>query len=169
MNISKTSLLAATFCALLALATPAAAQMGGGDMGGSEAPRRDPSEAYNAGLAAMEARNYAEAVRQFRSARRIAPNDPRINYALGVAYQAAGEPAEARTAFERTVRSNDAHPRAWLQLGLVALQLGDRPAAVAQQTALQQRIQNCDARCGDARRNEFQSAYNQLTSALATP
>lgn len=155
-------------CALVA--TPAAhAQMGGGVMGGSSAPQEDPTVPYNAGIAAFNAGNHAEAVRQLRAARRAAPNDNAINYALGLALNATGEKEDARQAFQRASRGRNAPYQARLQLGLVALELGDREAAVEQQTALQGLVTSCDARCGDQRRAELQSALDQLTRALTLP
>lgn len=143
------------------------AQMGGMAPSSTPAPARDPAIPYQAGVAAFNAGNYAEAIRQLRTARRARPNDGNINYALGLAYNANGEKEEARTAFERAVRANNAPIPARLQLGLVALQLGDRAAAREQQTALQSAIASCDAACGDARRNQMQLALDQLTRALA--
>ena len=101
--------------------------------------------------------------------RRARPSDGTINYALGLAYNANGEKEEAKTAFERAVRANNAPIPARLQLGLVSLELGDRETATAQQTALQRAVGSCDASCGDARRGQLQSSLDQLTRALATP
>ena len=92
-----------------------------------------------------------------------------INYALGLAYNANGEKEEAKTALERAVRAANAPVPAHLQLGLVAIQLGDRETATEQQTALQRAVAACDATCGDARRAQMQTALDQLTQALATP
>jgi tetratricopeptide (TPR) repeat protein len=153
-------------CALGAMAPAAYAQMGGGMMGGSSSPQEDPTVPYNAGLAAFNAGNHAEAVRQLRAARRAAPNDNAINYALGLALNATGEKEDARQAFQRAARGRNAPFQARLQLGLVSLELGDREAAVEQQTALQGMITSCDARCGDERRGQIQTALDQLTRAL---
>lgn len=150
--------------------TPSAyAQMGGGMAPSSSAPQQDPTVPYQAGVAALNAGNFPEAIRQLRTARRARPSDGAINYALGRAYNGNGETEEAKTAFQRAVRANNAPAQARLQLGLVALQLGDRETATEQQTALQRAISSCDARCGDARRGELQSSLDQLTRALATP
>src|SRR5690606_9483859 len=118
---------------------------------------------------AIEAQNYREAIRELREARRAAPNDGVINYALGVAYVGAGETNDARSAFERAVRARNAPAGAFAQLGLVYLELGRRDDAIAQQAALQARIGECGAECGEARRNELEAALNQLTQALNAP
>lgn len=157
---------------LACLVAPAAVADGGG--GGSmsapsSSPREDPAAAYQAGVTALQAQNYREAIRNFRTARRAAPNDAQINYALGLAYVGNNEADEAQEAFERSVRSSTAPAGAWLQLGLIHLQAGDREHAVEQQAALQSAIGACDASCGDQRRAQLQAAYDQLTTAINAP
>ncbi|MGE0742823.1 MAG: tetratricopeptide repeat protein [Hyphomonadaceae bacterium] len=159
--------LAAAFMGPIAAAAPSG---GGGGMGGGSPPQReDPQAAYQAGVAALNARNYQEAIRQFRTARRALPNDGTINYALGIAYVGNNEADDAREAFERSVRAPNAPAGAWLQLGTIYLQQGNRDGATAQQTALAQAIAACDAACGDARRAQLQAAHDQLTRALEAP
>lgn len=165
MASMKTALLAALGCALLT--TAAHAQMGGGMQ--STPQREDPTVPYQAGVAAFNAGDYPEAIRQLRTARRALPSDGNINYALGLAYNASGDKEEARTAFARAARARNAPIPTRLQLGLVALQLGDRETATEQQAALQDMIASCDAQCGDARRGQMQSAVTQLTQALEAP
>lgn len=161
----------ALVCAL-ALGAPIAFAAGSSSMGPSatpEAQRTDPAAAYQAGVAALNARDYQSAINHFRDARRGSPRDGAINYGLGLAYSGAGNQADAKASFERAVRADNAPAGAWLQLGLTNLQLGDRAGAEAQQTALQQRIAACDAACGDTRRAQYQAALEQLTAALASP
>jgi tetratricopeptide (TPR) repeat protein len=151
----------------LAWGPAAHAQMGGGmGMGSSSAPQQDPTIPYRAGVAALNAQNYAEAIRQLRQARRALPSDGNVNYALGLAYAGAGDKDEAKNSFARAVRASNAPVAAHLQLGLVSLELGDRDTALARQAALQQMLQACDAACGDARRGQLQTAYDQLSRAL---
>jgi Flp pilus assembly protein TadD len=137
---------------------------------GSMAPtpqHEDPSVPYQAGVAAFNAGNYAEAIRQLRTARRASPSDGVINYALGLAYNADGDKEEAKQAFERAVRARNAPVAAHLQLGLVSLELGDRETAGEQQSALQRQLNSCHSECDDVRRGQLQSALDQLTRALA--
>jgi tetratricopeptide (TPR) repeat protein len=162
MSFAKAVLLSAI---LISFGAPVAyAQMGGGMQ--STPQREDPAVPYQAGVAAFNAHNYPEAIRQLRAARRAAPSDGAINYALGLAYAANGDKSEAKSSFERAVSARNAPIPARLQLGLVALELGDRDTATEQQTALQRMITACDAQCGDARRGQMQSALDQLTRAL---
>ncbi|QGZ95889.1 tetratricopeptide repeat protein [Terricaulis silvestris] len=155
----------------------AMADGGGGGMGpstgssggGTNASRPDPAAAYQAGVAALQAQNYRDAIRSFREARRSAPNDSQINFALGLAYVGAGENDDARGALERAVRDENGPPGAWLQLGLTYIELGRRDDAVAQQAALAAKVAACDTACGDQRRAQLQLAHDQLTQALAAP
>jgi tetratricopeptide (TPR) repeat protein len=161
---------AALLCVVAAPLAHAAGSGGGGTtMPTPSASAQDPQAAYQAGVAALNAQNYREAIRQFRTARRAAPNSGVINFALGVAYAGANETDDAREAFQRATRAADAPAGAWLQLGLLHLAAGRRDEAVAQQTALSERISACDADCGDARRAQLQAAHDQLTQALAAP
>ncbi|MGQ0531442.1 MAG: tetratricopeptide repeat protein [Caulobacteraceae bacterium] len=153
-----------------ALAAPSGGGMGGGG-GGADMPssRDDPQAAYQAGVAALNAQNYREAIRQFRTARRAAPNNATLNYALARAYHGADDLDEAQRYYERSIAADNAPPGAWLQLGLLHLQAGRRDEAVAQQTALTSLVSACDAACGDARRAQLTAAHAQLTQALDTP
>jgi len=156
----------------LALSGAVALADGGGGSAGSPTatPRaEDPQAAYQAGVAALNAQNYAEAIRQFRTARRAAPSSGVINYALGTAYNGAGETNNARESFERAARASDAPPATRLQLGLIYIGQGQRTEAEAQQAALATQITVCDTSCGDARRAQLQAAHDHLARALAAP
>jgi tetratricopeptide (TPR) repeat protein len=162
----------AAIAAPLAFAAPGGGGMGGGGGGSSSmsTPRSgNPQADYQAGVEALQAQNYREAIRHFRSARRALPSDGVINYALGLAYVGNNDTDDARSSFERAVRADNAPPAARLQLGLVYLQLDRRDDAVAQQAALAEAISACDAECGDARRAQLQAAHDQLTQALQAP
>lgn len=167
----KSGLIAALLASAIAPWALADGGGGGGGMmtGPSVSSREDPAAAYQAGVAALNAQNYAEAVRQLRNARRAAPSDGIINFALGLAYSGAGDADEARGAFERAVRASNAPPAARLQLGLLYLQAGERERALAQQAALHEALEDCDSRCGDGRRAQLQAAYDQLTAAINAP
>lgn len=151
------------------LAAPAFAQMGGGGGMTSSGPAAPDSGAYDRGIVAYQANNYADAVRHLRNARRPAPYHGGVNYTLGLAYLGLGDKEQARESFGRAVRDRTAPPAAWLQLGTLALEAGDRDAAVTQQTALERQLRSCTSSCDAQRRTNLQSAYDQLTRLLATP
>jgi tetratricopeptide (TPR) repeat protein len=147
----------------------AAGSSGGGSMSSTPSNREDPQAAYQAGVAAMNAQNYREAIRQFRAARRGLPDNSTINFALGRAYVGNNEDGEAQDAFERAIADAAAPVGAWLELGRLHLRAGHREQATAIQTALTNKVAACDAACGDARRAQLQSALTQLTQALEAP
>lgn len=171
---------------LASIAPSAFADGGGGGSIGSSMPQNtngmpsghsrrhqaqiDPQAAYQAGVAALQAQNYQEAITQFNSALTVLPDNGTINYALGLAYSGNSDKPHARDAFAHAVRADDAPVGARLQLGLISLQLGDRPAAETQQQALQAAVTACVApACTDQRHAQLQAALNALTQALAAP
>lgn len=169
-------LTATTLAFVLCIAPSAFANSsGGGGMSGggmSATPRggdRDPAVAYQAGVAALQAHNYTEAIRQFGIAQHAAPNNGAVNYGLALSYLGANDKNNARDALRRSVRDNTTPVGAHLQLALVSIDLGDRNAAVEQQTWAQHAVSACDAACGDARRGQLQAAYDQITYALNPP
>ncbi|GAN00365.1 Mll1962 protein [alpha proteobacterium U9-1i] len=171
-NSSK--LFAAGALLLCLVAAPGAlADGGGGTMSTprTENPsaaggRADPAEAYRLGVAAMEARNFGEAVRQFRVVQRAAPNDANVNFALGLAYMSNGDHDDARRPLERAANAENGPVGAHLQLGLVYLELNDREKALEQQGELQTMLNGCTSNCTDSRRAQIQAAYDALTRAL---
>lgn len=186
MDLTKLALGAAAFACALTLysAAPSAFADGGGTGMGSSMPQQsngmpaghrdrnrqhvDPQAAYQAGVAAVNAHNYPEAITQFRSALTVLPDNGTINYALGVALLGNNQKPDARDAFAHAVRADDAPVAARLQLGLVSLELGDRTAATAQQTALQTALTACVAPdCTEQRRTQLDTALSQLTHAIA--
>ena len=162
------AVLASAIAAPFAFAAPSG---GGGGMGGGGAPssRADPQAAYQAGVTALNAQNYRDAIRQFRAARRSLPDNSTINFALGRAYVGNNEDDDAQEAFERAVADQAAPAGAWLELGRLHLRAGRRDDAAAIVTALAGKISACDATCGDARRAQLTAAQTQLTLALDAP
>lgn len=160
-----------------AVAPMAAADGGNSSMGGmnSQSPPggnsggNDAAAAYRDGVAALQAHNYHEAVRELRIAQRGARNNGQVNYVLGLASYLDNDKDGARTALERAVRASDAPADARAVLGIVYLQLGDQPHALEQQTALQTALSACDAACGETRHAELQRALDKLTQAMAPP
>lgn len=154
----------------LVLAPQAHAQMGGGMMPESTpAPQVDATVPYQNGIAAFNAGDYAKAIRELRTARNANSSDGAIPYALGLAYAASGKKKEAKQAFQGAVRTRNAPIPAYLQLGLVSLELGERDLATKQYAVLEKKLAGCDTRCGDEARAEIKSAMDQLGQKLATP
>ncbi len=170
---NKALLLAVSAISLTAFAAPFALADGGGSSmstprqeNPSASTRADPNEAYRLGVAAMEARNYSEAIRQFRITQRAAPDDANVNFALGLAYMSNGDHSDARRPLERAASAANGPVGAHLQLGLVYLELNDREKAVEQQAELQNMLNACTTNCTESRRAQIQTAYDALTRAL---
>ncbi len=152
----------------LIAASPAFAQMGGGDMmpsgGGSQT---DATVPYQKGIAALKAGDYAKAIKELRAAQSANSSIGAIPYALGIAYAGAGQKPEAKKALQSAVRTGNAPIPAYLQLGLVSLELGDRDLAIKQHAALENKLAKCNSKCGDEA--EIKAAMEQLWAKLGTP
>ncbi len=149
-----------------ALAAPSA---GGSSAPSAPAGNFDPARAYQEGVEALRARDYARAVSRLRRVVDAAPRDGAVNYVYALALIGNGDESEARRPLERAARADNAPPDALNQLGQLHLRAGDRAAAQAQAATLHTMLQGCDAACGDARRAQIQAAHDALSAALAAP
>lgn len=172
--LSSLRLIPGLAMAALLLTAPvcAMASGGGGSWGGStssssDAPKVDPQKAYQDGAAAMKAHDYKSAIKNFSDAHDVLPRDATVNYALGLAYIGDNNPKDARRPLERSIDGENPPADAYLQLGLVYLQLDKRSKAEDLQKSLSEVIAKCDAQCGDQRRGQLQGALESLNRALA--
>lgn len=150
----------------------AAAPPGGGGGGGGSAPssggRGDPARNYQEGVAALQAGDYALAVRKLRDVAAVAPRDPDVNYVYALALIGNGDERQARRPLRVAIDEADTvRPDARLQLGLILIDMDEREDAMAQLTALAQELAACDAACGDERRAQLQNAYDRLNAAMS--
>ena len=153
----------------LVLAPQAHAQMGGMAPSSGGESQADATVPYQNGVAAFKAGNYTKAIRELRAARSANSSDGNIPYVLGLAYAASGKKKEAKQSFQNAVRTRNAPIPAHLQLGLSALELGDRDTAAKQHAALEKKLSECGAKCSEADRTDLKSAMDQLARALGTP
>jgi tetratricopeptide (TPR) repeat protein len=167
MPLTKLRLWAAL--ASFAFASPGLAQMSGGMTPTPSVPEVDPAIPYQNGIAAFNAGDYVKAIRELRAARDASSGDGVINYALGRAYAASGKKKEAKQAFQSAVRARNAPIPAYLQLGLVAIDLGDRTTAANQLAALDKKLVACGVTCSETARGQIKAAMDQLARALAAP
>jgi len=168
MQLTKLCVPAALFS--LVLAPQVHAQMGGGMTPSARVETQaDATVPYQNGIAAFKEGNYAKAIRELRTARAANSTDGAIPYALGLAYAASGKKKEAKQAFQSAVRTRSAPIPAYLELGLVALELGERDTAAKQYAALEKKLAGCDAKCGDETRTQIKSAMDLLSQKLGTP
>ena len=154
----------------LMLASGAHAQMGGGMSPTPSGPSQaDATVPYKKGIAAFQAGDYPTAIKELRKAYDANSSEGAIPYALGMAYAASGKKMEAKKAFQGAVRTGNAPVPAYLQLGLVSLELGEREVATKQYSVLEKKLAKCDSKCGDEARAEIKSAMDQLGQKLGTP
>jgi tetratricopeptide (TPR) repeat protein len=83
----------------------------------------------HAGLEAMRAGKLDEARKQLASASHHAPNNPDVNYLLGVLSQQAGDAAAAKGYWEKALSQFPNHLFSLLALGDATLNQGDLPAS----------------------------------------
>ena len=168
MRLTRFQISAAVFA--LAFASQAQAQMGGGMSPTPSGPSAaDATVPYRKGIAAFQAGDYPTAIKELRKASDANSSEGAIPYALGMAYTASGKKAEAKKAFQSAVRTGNAPIPAYLQLGLVSLELGERDVATKQYAVLEKKLAKCDAKCGDEDRAEIKAAMDLLGQKLGTP
>ena len=167
MRLTKLQISAAAIG--LVVASGAHAQMGGGSMSPSGPAQADATVPYKNGVAALNAGDYPTAIRELRKAYDANSGEGAIPYALGLAYTASGKKKEAKQAFQGAVRTGNAPIPAYLQLALVALELGERDLATKQYAALEKKLAGCGAKCGDEAKAEIKAAMDQLAQKLGTP
>ena len=156
-----------TAFAAFACAGAAQAQMGMDMAPTQNQEQADPTIPFHNGITAFDAGDYPKAIKELLKARAARPDDGTINYALGLAYAAAAKKKEAKQAFQRAVRDRNAPVGAYLQLGLVSIELGDRATAATQLASLDKKLSACGAGCADP--DQIKAAKDKLAAALATP
>jgi len=83
------------------------------------------------GQLALRIGDTASAIPRLLEATRLVPTSSIANYALGLAYLAANQPAEAAVAFQRAITANPVLPMAHYGLGLALLRRGQSREAIA--------------------------------------
>jgi hypothetical protein len=82
------------------------------------------------GQLALRIGDTASAIPRLLEATRLVPTSSIANYALGLAYLAANQPAEAAVAFQRAITANPVLPMAHYGLGLALLRRGQSREAI---------------------------------------
>ena len=86
-------------------------------------------------------------LRHLQDAVRTTPNDPRLQYLLGLKYQSMGKERQAREAYQRAITLNPRYTEALMNLGALKDRQGDQEGAVQALTkALRLDPKNKDAR-----------------------
>lgn len=74
---------------------------------------------YDLGMSSYVAKNYSEAIANFFRASQLAPNEPKVWNALGLAYMEVQEYQKSESAFLRALQTNKAYTEAKLNLGIL--------------------------------------------------
>ena len=90
---------------------------------------------FNLGLALADNLQWNEAIRYYRAAIRIRPNDSKFHNNLGVALIKIGNADESLAELNEALRGRPSYPEAHYNLGCVLLYLGRREEAAGQFTA----------------------------------
>jgi len=90
---------------------------------------RDPAAIHYLGLIAQETGDAEQAVRHFRRAADLAPEDLDLRVDLASALLEVGRPQEAQEVLVRILEENADHPHAQLYAGIAAYRLGDYSTA----------------------------------------
>src|SRR5690242_9849102 len=80
-------------------------------------------------ILALDGGRFNEAIESLAEMLHRTPDDPDVNYYLGLAYFRAERPREARPYLEHAAALAPVNPRTWKALGLTLLKISDYPAA----------------------------------------
>ena len=83
------------------------------------------------GMALIEARQYLGALKELLEADKYAPDDPVINYHLGIAYLGRGLKDKARERFQTAVSLKDDYSEAHNYIGVIYMDMGQWEKAIA--------------------------------------
>lgn len=111
------------------------------DMSGPTADR------FEAGLNALDGKNFARAELIFQRAVRQDRNNANANFYLGATRMELGKWEQARKPLEIAVKKNPKHPDPKSRLAVTYAKLGDRDAASALRADLVKMNEACEAEC----------------------
>lgn len=157
--------------ALLATPLPVIASGGGGGGGGmgsspsGSAPAYDPAAEYQKGLAALNAKRFAEARRAFDNVQSVVPTDVNSAYLAGVAAEGMDKPKDARRYYERALRLDRNRVDIHRALALTLVRLADAEKAQKELDALKALAEKCAGTCADAA--ALDDAVKAVTAAMA--
>lgn len=139
----------------LLVAQPAlSAGSGGGGGGGSSpsdtAPQYDPAVEYQKGVAALQARRWADAEKAFKRVLAVTPRDANTNYLMGLAKIGSSDFKGAKPFLERAVRTAPGMVNAHGQLGVTYAKLGDAAKAQTELDWLTAQQATCAGICSDS-------------------
>lgn len=127
----------------------------------------DPQDQYQAGVDALDAGKYAEAIRYFNGVLQVQRNHPRTLFRLGQAKEGLGDLKGAAEAYRRALRADPTLFLVTRNLALVEVKLGETDAARADLATLQKRAAACANPCIEAQ--YVNGAIKDVQAALNGP
>ncbi|NPA42122.1 MAG: tetratricopeptide repeat protein [Aquificae bacterium] len=85
---------------------------------------------YDLGMSAFYAKNYSEAIARLYQATRVAPREPKVWNALGIAYMEVEEYNKAKQAFLKALQVSPSFSEARMNLGILHLKMKDYRQAI---------------------------------------
>lgn len=157
--------------AALALSSPAIAAGSGASSGlpSTSRPAVDPAEAYQEGIAALQAKDYKTAEKKFGDVLSVVPKNPEANYYMAVSKIGNGKPKNAVRYLEKAIKERPNFVEARERLGLVSIELGKPDVAQEQLAAIEGLKSDCAAAgdCDSAYNERVDTAIARLQEALA--
>ncbi len=162
----------ALFAVIAAFAvSPAGAAPGGGGGAGlpsSSSPRVDPAQAYQDGLAALQAKDYKSAEKNFGDVLSVAPKNPEANYYMALAKSGLDKPKQAVRYLERAIKERPNFVEAREKLALVSIDLGEPDEARAQLAEIEKIKAGCavEGACDEPFKARIDKAIERVGEAL---
>lgn len=116
--IRRTALMFAVFAAVLACAPT------------SPERKKEATARMQMGMTHLEQRNLPQAMREITMAAELDPENPEIDLALGLAYQARGDLRKSEEHFRAAIRKKPGYPEAHNNLGIVLSRQGRGEEAI---------------------------------------
>jgi tetratricopeptide (TPR) repeat protein len=154
-----------------AIAVPpvyAAGSGGGAGLPSSSGPRIDPAKAYQDGVAALQAKDYKTAEKNFGDVLSVAPKNAEANYYMALAKSGLEKPKQAVRYLERAIKERPNFVEAREKLALVSIDLGEPDEARAQLAAIEGLKVECaaDGACDDPFKARVDVAIARIAEAL---
>lgn len=144
-------------CALIASVAPASAALasgmgggGGGSMPSFTAPRYDPVQEYQQGMADYQAEKFKSAANHFENVVDAQPRDANTWYMLGSAKSNAGDLKGAEKALAKAAKLDPSPVATHRDLAITEAKLRENDKANAELTSLNARATTCNSACPEA-------------------
>ncbi len=164
----KPALLFAVAFTLLTGMSAIAAPGGGGGLPSASGPRIDPAKAYQDGVAALQAKDYKSAEKNFGDVLSVAPKNAEANYYMALAKAGLDKPKQAVRYLERAIKERPNFVEAREKLALLSIDMDEPEVARAELAAIEKIKADCgaDGACDEPFKARVDNAIARVTEAL---